>query len=232
MPGIRAAGRGEGGKWRKDATSRARILPCFLVRGILALVVGVVAGACSVGQGAGEIGGVVHDTLCEVEEPDYQLDPTFFSADVVEDRGDSAGEIARGLSMRIQRGSFREGDSDGLLVLVRDANEIARASLGTPIEITGTADSPVQLTLYLNQTCESGFPDEFWQIPLVIGAHAGTITFDAIYAPDIASDETEISATLTDVLFVDPERPTERFALFSGTFRFFYQRGRPAQLFP
>lgn len=199
-------------------------------RALVVILLCVLVTACSVGQGSGEIGGVVHDALCEVDEPDYQLGPTFFSADVVEDRGDSA--MGRRLSIRIQRGSFREGDSDGMLVLVRDANEIARTSLGVPIEITGASDAPVQLTLYLNETCESGFPDEFWQIPLVIEAHGGTITFDAIYAPDIDSEATEISAVLTDVLFVDPLRPDERFARFSGSFRFFYQRGRPAQLFP
>lgn len=201
-------------------------------RALVVVVLGMLAGACSVGQGSGQIGGVVHDTLCGVEEADYQLAPTFFSADVVEDRGDGAGEISRRISMRIQRGSFREGDSDGLLVSVRDANAVARTSLGVPIDITGEPGAPVRLTLYLNQTCESGFPDEFWQIPLVIEAHGGTITFDAIYAPDLDTESTEINGTLTDVLFVDPARPAERFALLSGSFRFFYQRGRPAQLFP
>ncbi|UJR80468.1 hypothetical protein [Sandaracinus amylolyticus] len=188
--------------------------------------------SCSVGQGTGELVGSVLDPLCELDEPAYSLNPTFFSADVIEDRGDPDDDIANRLSMRIQRGSFREGESDGLVVLVQDANELQRSFLGVPIPLSALAEAPVKMTLYLNETCDSGFPREFWRIPLILQAYSGTITFDAIYAPDIDSTETEISATFTDVVFDDPERPGERTARVSGSFTFFYQRGRPAQTFP
>lgn len=204
-----------------------------VARGILAAAaIGALTAACSVGQGSGSLTGSVHDVVCMVEEPTYSLDPTFFSADVIEDRNAPGGMPRRRLTMRIQRGSYREGDSDGLLVLVQDANEIQRSALGVPIPITGGDDEPVQLTLYLNETCESGFPIYFWTLPLVLEAQAGTITFDAIYAPDVDPDQLEIRARLEGVVFQDPEHPADRVATIDGSFQFLYQRGRPAQPFP
>jgi hypothetical protein len=176
--------------------------------------------------------GSVLDRPCEIDVPEYSLEPTFFSADAIEDRTDPDGEIRRRLSMRVQRGSFREGDSDGFMVLVRDTNVIAREMLGVPIPLSTARDAPVRMTLYLNELCDAGFPRRFWTLPLVLQAQAGTITFDAIYAPDIDTESAEISARFDDVVFQDPDRPADRVALMSGSFTFYYQRGRPAQPFP
>jgi hypothetical protein len=87
------------------------------------------------------------------------------------------------------------------------------------------------MTLYMNQTCQAGFPREFWTVPGVLEAYAGDIVFDAIYAPEIDPDSTEIAARFTHVQFGAPGR-TDRRATMSGEFSFFYQRGRPAQPFP
>ncbi len=193
-------------------------------------LLGILAAACSVGQGRGQMTGSVVDTTCDVDIPAYSLEPTFFAADVVEER--NADEPRSRLTLRIQRGSYREGDSDGVLVFVRDANELHRSALGVPIPLDGSVDAPVQMTLYLNETCESGFPREFWQVPLVLAAQQGTITFDRIYAPDVDPQNTEITGRFEGVLFASDERPGERFAVMDGSFSFFFQRGRPAQPFP
>lgn len=211
-------------------TMRSAAIPKALPAGAIALL----ACACSVGTGTGQLSGSVLDPVCHLDIPAYSLDPSFFSADVVEDTGDAEDEERRRLTIRIQRGSHREGDSDGLLIFVADANEVARA-----IEASGPASfpvgagsaAPVQMTVYLNQSCPSGFPDDFRQIPAVFEAYGGTITFDAIYAPDVVADATEITATLEGVTFLDPVR-SDRVVTLSGDFSFQFQRGRPAQYFP
>lgn len=185
--------------------------------------------ACSVGQGSGAMTGSVADPYCEVDVPSYSLNPTFFSADVVEEH--DTPEPRHRLTLRIQRGSYREGDSDGFVVFIRDANEIARSALGVPLPLDTSDDAPLRMTLYMNETCDSGFPREYWRVPLVLPAVQGSITFDAIYAPDLAPDATEITGHFAGVLFQSEERP-ERTAMMDGTFSFFYQRGRPAQPFP
>jgi hypothetical protein len=185
--------------------------------------------ACSVGQGSGSVVGSYHDEICMVDRPEFSLAPSYFAADVIEDPGDADGQIRRQQTMRIQRGSGREADSDGLSVYVRDVNRIERELLGTPIPLV--ENGLVELTLYLNQTCDAGFPSEHWQIPGILAAVSGEIVFDAVYAPDV-DPSPQITARFDDVLFADPEWPERRFARMSGEFTFFYQRGRPAQRFP
>lgn len=199
-----------------------------LVRSVL--VMSVLA-ACSVGTGRGEVRGSVSDGACMIVRADYSMEPTFFSADVIEDRGRAAGDQRSFLTIRIQRGSYREGDSDGLMIMIRDANELARSGLGAPIELSRAPGAPIEMVLYLNQTCEAGFPRDFWQIPGVLEASAGTIAFESIYAPDVDPGSAEITARFDGVVFSDPSRD-DRIATMSGEFSFQYQRGRPAQYFP
>lgn len=160
--------------------------------------------------------------FCELDDPDYELVPTFFSGELVEDV----------LSIRVQRGSELEQFADGLMIVVRDVNEIRRQRIGLPIPIDGDWRSLVHMTLYLNDTCEAGFPNEFRRRAVLMKAVAGTVTFDAIYAPDIDAGATGIEAELDQVVFIDTATPEERHATLSGRFSFFYQRGAPAQRFP
>jgi len=187
--------------------------------------------ACSVGSGRGRIDGTVRDVACGIEVPDYHMSPDFFAADVVEDRGAPDGRTSRGLLLRIQRGSYRESDSDGMVIYVRDVNDLVERGLGVPVPFDSGPDAPVEATLYLNQTCDAGFPDEFWTIPTILEAQSGTITFDALYAPDLDPNGTDISAHL-DAVFQDPAHPEGRVARLEGEFSFYYQRGRPGQVFP
>lgn len=175
------------------------------------------------GEGQGEIGGeAVASDFCHLEQPDYQLYPSFFSGEVIEEH----------LNIRIQRGSALEQYADGLIVQVLDVNEVKRQRIGIPIRLTGADTALVQVIFYLNETCEAGFPNEHRRRAVVMEAVDGTITFDAIYAPDIDAGATGIEAELSDVRFVDAATPDERNATLSGWFSFFYQRGAPAQRFP
>jgi hypothetical protein len=207
----------------------------------LALVLAAAAGACvlwacSVGQGVGEVTGEVHIPDCGVERTDYSMDPDFFAAEFTEDlRTREPGGVQRMVTLRLQRGSYRERDSDGLLILLRDVNEIQTSLLDTPIEIGNDLDAMVQMTVYLSRTCDSGFPREFWTVPGVLQAVEGTLTLSSVHspgAPDADGENIgEFRGAFDGVRFEDVNEPDTRFAILSGSFAFFYQRGRPAQHF-
>ncbi|MFN7696422.1 MAG: hypothetical protein ACK5U8_00850 [Deltaproteobacteria bacterium] len=200
--------------------------------GGVALVVGT---ACSVGTGEGEISGSLVLRDCGVAIPSYRLRPTFFGADYVTNPGSRDGEESPLVTIRVQRGSYRESFSDGLIVTVYDVNEIVRSHLGEPLALTAIGEGRrrlVDVTFYAQESCDSGYPDEFWRTPGILHASAGTLTFHALHAPDLDGDDTEISAELDGAVFTADRDPEGRRAELSGFFRFFYQRGTPAQVFP
>jgi hypothetical protein len=178
------------------------------------------AAACSVGVGSGEVTGQVSAPECGLEGEPFDLAPSFFAADPVE-------EI---LEIRVQRGSDFEDTSDGLLITVRDANQV-KERLGEPLAIGAAGSNAlVELSLYLNATCT----DRFEAPPVFVG-RAGTITFSSIYAPQVSESEVETAATFTNVQFDDGRDPggrDMRNATLSGEFRFLFNRGRPIQRFP
>ncbi|GAB4213727.1 MAG: hypothetical protein OHK0013_37830 [Sandaracinaceae bacterium] len=200
---------------------------------LLATTGALVIGACSVGTGRGEARGSLRLVECGVDVPEYDLAPTFFGADFVNDPG-VPGAVSPIVVLRVQRGSYRESDSDGLLITINDVNELARAHLGEPIDLAPVVGGRrlVDVTFYANETCEAGYPDEFWRVAGVLPAVSGTITFDAVYAPDVDREQTEFRGTFSNVRFESRERPETRNATLSGSFEFTYQRGTPAQRFP
>lgn len=201
-----------------------------MTRGLVALALACLALACSVGQGEGRVYGDVSIPDCRLSNTAYELHPDFFVADFVENPRTVAGLQRDIMQIRVQRGSYGEQASDGMTVLVRDVDAIA-GMLGTPLTVG--VDETVSMSLYLGQSCPSGLPrGDFFTLPVVLNATAGTITFDSIYAPDVAPDALQTSAHFTGVRFEDAEDPTGRYAHLDGEFSFFYQRGRPAQHFP
>jgi hypothetical protein len=188
--------------------------------------------ACSVGTGEGTITGSVLIEQCRLDEADFDLRPSFFAAEFINDPEliDPVDRLRR-MNIRIQRGSGREADSDGLMIAVRDVNEI-EAAIDAPIAIVDEANAMVELTLYLNQQCQAGLPRGRWTRSAILPAVSGTIRFSAIYAPGLGDEDGEITATFDDVAFVDPADPEGRNATLSGAFTFVYQRGSPAQRFP
>lgn len=197
-----------------------------------------VALSCSVGQGTGEATGEVHLPDCGVENLEYSLAPSFFAAEFIEDPATrTPGGVQRMVILRMQRGSYRESESDGISIFLRDVNEITTSLLAVPIEIGTGDDAMAQMTLHLGHTCEIGFPrSRYWTVPGVLEAVSGTLVLDAVYAPGLPATDGaavgEFRGAFTDVRFEDPLEPDTRFAVLDGSFAFFYQRGRPAQRYP
>ncbi len=173
--------------------------------------------ACAQGAGEGEVIGFVSAASCGLDASEaFSLDPTYFAADTF---GDS-------LNIRIQHGADEFDFSDVLFVSVLDADEVRASQLGVPLVVGDAVDSPVRMSLSLNETCP--FHDRS-SIPVSFQAVSGSITFSEIYAGD---GSRTTAAEFSDVHLVDPSAPDERFADLSGHFRFVYTRGRPAQVFP
>ena len=204
--------------------------------------VGSLHAACvSVGEGTGT---VTSDALFARDcwDDPFDLEPDFFAADPFRET----------MHIRIQRGSDLLEFSDGVVVLVDDV-ELVRDSLGTPLQVTlpkgvappgvqvGTVcgetacSSPVHVALYLLDSCHSQ--------NVVLYATEGTITFTELFSGD--PNEKDAAEKLTegqfDVLVGDPRDivlegeeagtiPNQ--SRLVGDFRFFFQRGQPAQPFP
>lgn len=175
------------------------------------------APACSVGHGDGQLAGTVRIDGCR-RSGAYTLAPNSFFAQTAE----------KLLSLRIQRGGDIEVYSDGISVLVKDAELVKREYLGVDIDLADSGAPGIESTAYFNDTC----PSERDKVPVVLKAVSGTIRFDAIYAPRVDEDDVRIAAHLEGVRYEDSEDPSARWAELSGDFDFLYVRGSPAQHFP
>jgi hypothetical protein len=195
------------------------------------------ATACS--QGVGE-GSVKSDTLYvrNCWNGPFDLGPTFFGANPF-----SSDVIA----IRVQRGDDNQEVSDGLTVMVNDVQNIRDSELGhtldvglppgvTPpgIPLQANPNPPaVSLTLYLQNTChlQNG----------TIYSTQGKITFQHLFSGNL--NETNSDDRLTDAsfdaTFADPRdmASDHTFSIdvtshVTGWFKFYFQRGQPAQPFP
>lgn len=170
--------------------------------------------ACQGGEGDGEVTGVVVVPECGIDNPDWDLRPSFF----VQDPWENTAVI------RIQRGSNYQDLSNGLVISIRDVDAV-RASFGTPIDLAAE-DAPVTVTLTLDGTCRPARRDP----SVLLIARSGSITFDALYDPR-ADDGRETSGTLEGLVMDDGEDPAST-AELSGYFTFLFARGRPGQRYP
>lgn len=211
-------------------------------RGFRGLGVAVALGAlfgCSLGPGEGE----VRSELLTVEgcsNGPLDLAPNFFAAD----------SYGGAVKLRLQRGDLHEEASDGFLVLVRDASSIAPSgdepgllgeelTVGLPegvrppgAPILGGSPPAVSMVLYLNDSCD----DQNVSVYSV----SGTIRFSSLWNGDAtARGEDGLTEATFDGEFADSralaalvdggEVATSR---IEGAFRFYFQRGQPAQPFP
>ncbi len=201
---------------------------------------------CAVGFGLAQLActtaegdGAVHSDRLFVEgcwNGGYDLKPTFFAVNPYRDTQ----------LIRIQRGEDIEEVSDGLIVLVNNVDGIRSGQLGRPIAVglpsgvqpVGTPkrefESPlVSLTLYLHQTCheQNG----------ALYAVQGNISFTELFSgdPNETNGDDRLTEASFDATFVDPRDanadgtyPPGRTSRVTGWFRFFFQRGQPAQPFP
>ena len=192
------------------------------------------ATGCTVGDGSGD---VKSDRLYlqGCWNGPFDLKPDFFAANPY--RGEQ-------LFIRVQRGDNNEEQSDGLTVVVNDLKAV-HGMLGTPIKVglppgvvppgqpvKGGPEPLVSLSLYLHQTCHEQNSATY--------SVAGEITFNSLFSGNLNEEDSD--ARLTDAIFdvqfadprelvdaTDPARVTS--ADVVGNFRFFFQRGQPAQPF-
>jgi hypothetical protein len=192
-------------------------------------------GGCAVGEGEGRI---TSDRLY-VEDcwnGPFDLRPTFFGANPYREES---------LFIRVQRGDNIEEESDGLAIVVNDLQDLRQQieqpiPVGMPpgvsppgVPIVANPNPPkVSLTLYLHNTCHSE--------NATVYSIDGNITFHSLFSGD--PNETNAEDRLTDAeftaTFADPrqlataEGDTEPFkSQVDGYFRFYFQRGQPAQPF-
>lgn len=183
-------------------------LACTVIALVLAL-------SCATGRGEGSAIGQVWAPECGLEGEPFSLDPNFFAM-----QPSSTVEI---IDIRIQRGSDIPNLSNGLSVFIAEPEMIRDEMLGVDIELR-RFDPPVEMTIYLNDTCPT-------DIPVVYRSISGTIRFDELYIPWESNDNRLTTAVFSDVVLVDTDDPENRRALLSGDFTFLFQRGRPAQNF-
>ena len=206
----------------------------------LALLTVFVVGSCACTTGEGE--GRVWSEQLYIENcwnGPFELQPTFFGANPYREES---------LLIRVQRGDNQEEVSDGLMVVVNDIQAIRGNDLGAPIDVglppgvtpsgvslAGGAEPPlVSLALYLHATCHAQNGTVY--------AIGGSITFDSLFSGDINEpdgDDRLTDATFENVVFADPRQMASdrsidpgQTSMVHGNFRFFFQRGQPAQPFP
>lgn len=201
-------------------------------RGAAATLAALALVACSIGRGEGAVTGTVRVPSCRLDDSAFDLGVNFFGAELINDPELRDATMRRErMIIRLQRGTYRESESDGLLISLANVNEIETGLLDVPLEVTNEPDATVRMTLYLGQRCLSGFPDSHWTRSVIMAATSGTIRFSDMYAPALGDPGHEIAATFDSVTFSDPAEP-EWSAVLSGAFSFSYQRGAPAQPFP
>lgn len=202
----------------------------------VALLAAATAGGCTVGDGEG----AVHSDDLRAGEcfrGAFDLEPTFF------------GSIPYRESqlIRLQHRDDIVENSDGLQVLVLNTDRIRAAlgkaqRVGLPPEVTPPGvpirpdpDPPiVQVTLYLHETCHGR--------NVALSAVSGTITFAHLFSGDPTEGDAaeKLTEATLDVMVADPRDqppeggpvPLDKQSRVTGNFRFYFQRGQPAQPFP
>lgn len=196
----------------------------------------VLLSACTTGEGQGE---VRSDRLFvrDCWDGPFRLQPTFFGANP--NRGKT-------LFIQVQRGDDSVEVSDGLLVSISDLPAVRErrgepVPVGLPEEVEpigasiqrSTQPTLVSMALYLQGTCnrQNG----------TLYSLEGQITFDSLFSGDpneLEADERLTEASF-DAEFADPRLVgraaadgIDAVSRVSGWFRFFFQRGPPAQPFP
>lgn len=206
------------------------------MRAIALLCVASVGAGCTVGEGEGW---VRSDRLYiqDCWDGTFDLGPDFFAANPYREET---------LMIRVQRGDNAQEFSDGLSVLVPDI-EAVRGRLGEDLPvglppgidvpvgdpmITDGAAPPVSLAVYLHNSCHVTGGTVY--------SIAGSIRFDSLFSgdPNEGDADERLTDASFDAVFADPrqlagedgEDPKYQ-SRVTGHFRFFFQRGQPAQPF-
>ncbi|MBI2393896.1 MAG: hypothetical protein HYV09_30270 [Deltaproteobacteria bacterium] len=192
--------------------------------------------SCEVGQGVGRVYGDLRVEGCGGKDLSaYSMDPHFFGAIAV----------GRQLLIRIQRGGDLQEYTDNLVIAVDDLDKVVdnqpiEVQLQRPPGSGPEVPAPlVRMTLSLRGTCGSGKVGPNDNPAVVLHVVRGTITFKSILRGDPSSSDTNskrIEGFFNELVLEDPRhevgQPARSAGTLSGDFKFFYQRGGPAQPFP
>ncbi|MBK7396437.1 MAG: hypothetical protein IPJ34_09090 [Myxococcales bacterium] len=205
-----------------------------------AIVATATASACSVGGGEGSVTGSLVVPVCEADLSQFDMRPDFFAGMAVSARNPPLTQ----LNIRIQKGGDIQEYSDSLSIAVSDTSKVQD---GVPIEVKlfrppGSAPSVpyplVRMSLTLRKSCGNGRVGPSDPNAVVLHAVSGTITFTHILRGDPVDADTNdkrIEGSF-DVVLEDPRHaegePATSYGKLQGNFKFFYQRGGPAQPFP
>lgn len=197
---------------------------------------GVLFSSCATNEGTGWVRSD-HLRAPGCYDGPFDLKPDFFASN----------PYRNSQTIRIQRGDDIVEYSDGISILVDDTARV-RAKLGeglrvglppevTPpgVPITPDPDPPiVHLTLYLNHSCSGQL--------LALHGVEGSMTFEHLFSGDRNEEDSgdRLSEGRFDVKIGDPRDqpagggaiPEAKLSRLQGQFRFFFERGQPAQPFP
>lgn len=195
--------------------------------------------ACSLGEGEGEIKSNKL-AVADCWNGAFQLTPDFFAA----------VPYRRTLTIRVQHGGDTEEVSDGAIILVDDIDQVRQhitAQPGVPLRVAqppsivppGFPVVPdpnpalIHLTLYLHRSCHAQNS--------ALYSVDGDITFRALFNGNLNETnaaEKLIDADFSDISVADPrdhaagDSAPQNLSHLNGFFKFYFQRGQPAQPFP
>lgn len=207
--------------------------------GIALLIAG-----CTTGKGQG----MVRSDRLYIEDcwnGPFDLKPQFFGANPFRDeailiriqRDDDIQEVSDGVTVLVNQPGLIRGNAQDAGLLGQDIPVGLPPGVSPPgVPVGNRGDPPlVSLSLYLHDTChvQNG----------TLYSVAGSINFTSLFSGDIneptADDrltEAEFSATFADPRDlpdgVDTSVDPSVASVVEGQFRFFFQRGQPAQPFP
>lgn len=218
-------------------------LGCALVAALLAVQ------GCDMGKGWGLVEGCIHMPGCSLDPDDvpfetcaedaydFSFQPDFFSGEVFDDGS---------LTIRAQKGGYRIGESDGIVItvpdrswvsehLVADPDDVLEEEKITVVPLAELDGLPVEerfkVSMYLNGSCPGS--------SVSFNEGVGTIWFHSMYQNTDDGDprDTPLIHLEFDIVFVDawpylePQPDSPRLEVH-GELRFPYQRGSPAQPYP
>ena len=209
----------------------ATSMRAFARLGLVTMV--AVASACSVGQGEGSVRGSLHISGCDADLSAYDMNPDFFGAQSAQQQ----------LLIRIQKGGAGQEYVDNLVISVDDVFAVRRSLLNTPIAVEverppgsplARPAPPVKISLSLRGSCGTQYFNPGDPAQVVLHATSGTITFTSMLDPnaDLRDTNAKRIEGSFSVHLDDPRYPGKSTGDITGSFKFFYQRGGPAQPFP
>ena len=207
----------------------------------LLLVVAALATACSVGNGTGDVK-ATNLFAANCWKGGFDLKPDFFAA----------VPFRNTLYIREQRGSDFQGVSDGVTILVDDLADTRTNHLNQALPVSlprGVAPPGVAPGVLCGANCGNGVHLTFFLLHscfnenTALYAVSGTITFKHLFSgdPNESDAAQKLSEGSFDVMVANPQDvvasgpnagtiPNQ--SELTGTFRFFFERGQPAQPFP